>query len=134
MALELLNIGMYTKSQAFTACYFGAKNVGPIYGLMHDAELCQPLRTIADYTHRAKPPGLVVRLCTLFAMMMLLSAILPVMVRPPACKAVSRIDSDIEKDCACNFSCRAQRALLLNVNMKGLVLFLKTSRLGLSNA
>jgi OFA family oxalate/formate antiporter-like MFS transporter len=89
--------GGFGTMPAFTADYFGAKNVGPIYGLM----------LTAWGFASAFGPLLIARLrettgnyrgaLHIIAVIMLVSAALPVVVRPPKPEAELRIDPNLDR-------------------------------------
>jgi OFA family oxalate/formate antiporter-like MFS transporter len=75
--------GGFATMPAFTADYFGAKNVGPIYGLMLTAwgfsSACGPLIV----AHLRQTSGSYLSSLHLIAAVMAVSALLPLFVRPP---------------------------------------------------
>jgi OFA family oxalate/formate antiporter-like MFS transporter len=90
--------GGFGTMPAFTADYFGAKNVGPIYGLMLTAWSFASVFGPLLIAHTRETTGTYRAALHIIAVIMLLSAILPVIVRPPTSQTVSRIDTDVQKD------------------------------------
>ena len=85
--------GGFGTMPAFTADYFGSRNVGPIYGLMLTAWgtasafgpllLAHTLKATGDYNSGLR----------IISIIMIVSAILPILVRPPKAHGASASDS-----------------------------------------
>jgi OFA family oxalate/formate antiporter-like MFS transporter len=75
--------GGFGTMPAFTADYFGSKNVGPIYGLMMTAWGCASAFGSLMFAHMRQTSGSYVGGLHLIASIMSLSAVLPILVRPP---------------------------------------------------
>jgi OFA family oxalate/formate antiporter-like MFS transporter len=75
--------GGFGTMPAFTADYFGSKNVGPIYGLMMTAWGCASAFGSLLFAHLRQTSGSYVSGLHLIASVMSISAVLPILVRPP---------------------------------------------------
>jgi MFS transporter, OFA family, oxalate/formate antiporter len=76
--------GGFGTMPAFTADYFGSKNVGPIYGLMLTAWGCASAFGPLLIAHLRQTSGSYRSGFHVIAVIMVLSIILPLIVRPPA--------------------------------------------------
>jgi OFA family oxalate/formate antiporter-like MFS transporter len=68
---------------AFAADYFGSKNVGPIYGLMLTAWGAASAFGPLLIAHTLKTTGSYASGLHIIAMIMAVSTVLPILVRPP---------------------------------------------------
>ena len=75
--------GGFGTMPAFTADYFGSKNVGPIYGLMMTAWGCASAFGSLMFAHMRQTSGSYVSGLHFIASVMAISAALPILVRPP---------------------------------------------------
>ena len=81
--------GGFGTMPAFTADYFGSKNVGPIYGLMLTAWGCASAFGPLLIAHLRQSTGSYTSGLRIVAVIMLISIIGPIIVRPPRPKALS---------------------------------------------
>lgn len=86
--------GGFGTMPAFAADYFGSKNVGPIYGLMLTAWGFASAFGPLLVAHMRQSSGSFVSGLHLIAGIMAVSAVLPILVRPPRGEQGKRLDSD----------------------------------------
>jgi OFA family oxalate/formate antiporter-like MFS transporter len=79
--------GGFGTMPAFTADYFGAKNVGPIYGLMMTAWGTASVVGTQLFAHLRQASGAYSRGLHLIAIVMAVSVIVPILISPPKAKA-----------------------------------------------
>jgi MFS transporter, OFA family, oxalate/formate antiporter len=75
--------GGFGTMPAFTADYFGSKNVGPIYGLMMTAWGCASAFGSLFFAHLRQSSGSYVSGLHLIAIIMAVSVLMPILVSPP---------------------------------------------------
>jgi OFA family oxalate/formate antiporter-like MFS transporter len=75
--------GGFGTMPAFTADYFGSKNVGPIYGLMMTAWGCASAFSSLFFAHLRQSSGSYVSGLHLIAIIMAVSVLMPILVSPP---------------------------------------------------
>jgi OFA family oxalate/formate antiporter-like MFS transporter len=80
--------GGFGTMPAFTADYFGSRNVGPIYGLMLTAWGCASAFGPLLIAHMRQSTGSYTRGLRTIAIIMAISLIMPLLVRPPRVKGV----------------------------------------------
>jgi OFA family oxalate/formate antiporter-like MFS transporter len=90
--------GGFGTMPAFAADYFGSKNVGPIYGLMLTAWGFASAFGPLLVAHMRQSSGSYVSGLHVIAGVMAVSAVLPILVRPPRGEQGKRLDSNINSD------------------------------------
>jgi OFA family oxalate/formate antiporter-like MFS transporter len=85
--------GGFGTMPAFTADYFGSRNVGPIYGLMLTAWGTASAFGPLLLAHTLKSTGDYISGLHIISIIMILSVILPILVRPPKAHGASAPDS-----------------------------------------